>query len=141
MKQIIKGTKEQRINRMTRMALEWQDDARTPERLKNSSYYFRKYHIGPYKTELFNDIKTANITREWVLNKMNMCYNHKRLLKEQLEKRKHNEVTIPSLFDSIKNDVSENVEEQVIVISLKDYRDEELINELKERNYKVIKEF
>lgn len=140
MKQIIKGTKEQRINRMTRMALEWQDDARSPERLKNSSYYFRKYHIGPYKTELFNDIKTANITREWIIDKMNICSLHKKMLKEKLEKRKNNEITVstPSLFDSIE-DIDMTIVDEVNTLS--SFSDIDLIDELKKRNYKIFKEF
>lgn len=135
MKEIIKGTKEQRINRMTRMALEWQDDARTPSQLKNSSYYFRKYHIGPYKVDFFDDIKTANINREWVLNKMQICSEHKRLLKHKLIQRKLNEVQQPTLFDEFNKE--ENVE--VVSNSLEKYNDLELIDELKRREYMVFK--
>lgn len=157
MKKIVKGTKEQRINRMTRMALEWQDDLRNNKtNIKNSSYYFRKYHIGPYKTELFSDILTANIDRNWVINKMNLCSAHKKLLKQSLEERRiAHKLTIsqPSLFDeesTLINNGKENVITSNVeavkainrqIYGLSDYSDLELINELKNRDYKVLREY
>lgn len=136
MKEIIKGTREQRINRMTRMALEWQDDARTPSQLKKSSYYFRKYHIGPYKVDFFSDIKTANINREWILNKMQLCSEHKKVLKNKLLNRKLNEVHQPSLFDDVKV-----TDENIVLNELERYNDSELIDELKKRQYVIFKKY
>lgn len=157
MKEIIKGTKEQRINRMTRMALEWQDDLRNNKtNIKNSSYYFRKYHIGPYKVELFSDIATANIDRNWVINKMNLCSAHKKLLKKNLEERRiasKIDISQPSLFDdntdtlTYKGEINKsNIVSNIKAVNhqiydITDYSDLELINELKKRDYKVIKEY
>ena len=41
---MVKGNFEQRVNRFTRMALEWQDDVNR-DIIKPSSYYQRKYHF------------------------------------------------------------------------------------------------
>lgn len=145
MKEIIKGTKEQRINRMMRMTLEWQSDINDKKsELKNSSYYFKKYHIGPYKVDLFSDIATANINREWVINKMNICSQHKKMLKANLENKRQNKIDFkcpqPSLFD---DDIDSIIHLRPVRMekNISDFTDMELINELKKRDYKIIKEY
>ena len=66
---------------------------------------------------------------------MQICSEHKRLLKHKLIQRKLNEVQQPTLFDEFNKE--ENVE--VVSNSLEKYNDLELIDELKRREYMVFK--
>ena len=74
---MVKGNFEQRVNRFTRMALEWQDDINRGI-VKPHSYYQRKFHVGMTPKEYFKDIKTLSIDRQWVISTMEKISNKKK---------------------------------------------------------------
>lgn len=65
------GTTEDRINKWTRMCLQWQFDKRRGIE-KKASHYYTKYHVGKYPKALFDDLMYCVVDRNYVITKMNL---------------------------------------------------------------------
>lgn len=128
-----RGTKEDRINRWHRMCLEWQYDIKNNQK-KKSKYYFRKYNIGNNNSSLFHDIANAEITKDWVINKMRECAAYKKETQQKfIERKLQKQIIQPSLFD--------NIEDNDNISHLEKVSTEDIINEIKKRGFQVIKSF
>lgn len=128
-----RGTKEDRINRWHRMCLEWQYDIKNNQKRK-SKYYFRKYNIGNHNSSLFNDIANAEITKDWIINKMKECSTYKKETQQKFIERKLQKQAIqPSLFDDIETNEH--------FFHIEKISTDDIINEIKKRGFQVIKSF
>ena len=133
---MVKGNFEQRVNRFTRMALEWQDDVNR-DIIKPNSYYQRKYHFGMTPKEFFKDIKTISIDRQWVISTMEKISQKKK--QESVRYKKKKDQLQLELFNdkNLKIDIETNTHKK----SLIEYDTNDLIKEVSKRGFIVFKQY